>query len=64
VYGDERLRRLVAGLGDLPAVAMAEAIYLAALAFTGGRLSDDVVVFVMKVPSHEALSLRLTAVSP
>ena len=24
LYGDERLRRLVAGLGDLPAVAMAE----------------------------------------
>ena len=63
LYGDERLRRLVAGLGDLPAVAMAEAVHLAALAFTGGRLSDDVVVFVMKVPSHEALSLRLTAVS-
>jgi serine phosphatase RsbU (regulator of sigma subunit) len=63
LYGDERLRRLVAGLGDLPAVAMAEAIHLAALAFTGGRLSDDVVVFVMKVPARESHSLGLTAVS-
>jgi sigma-B regulation protein RsbU (phosphoserine phosphatase) len=50
LYGDERPRRLVAGLFDLPAVAMAEAIRLAALAFTGGRLSDDIVVLVMKVP--------------
>jgi hypothetical protein len=43
---------------------MAEAIHLAALAFTGGRLSDDIVVFVMKVPAREALSLRLTPVRP
>lgn len=54
LYGDERLRRLVAGLGDLPAVAMAEAIHLAAVAFTGGRLSDDIAALVMKVPSHQA----------
>ena len=50
LYGDERLRRLVAGLGDLSAVAMAEAIHLAALAFTGGRLSDDIVVLTGASP--------------
>ena len=58
LYGDERLRRLVAGLGDLPAAAMAEAIHLAAVAFTGGRLSDDMAALVMKVPAHQAPSLR------
>lgn len=50
LYGDERLHRLVAGLGDLTAEAMAEAIQLAALTFTGGRLSDDIAALVMKVP--------------
>jgi phosphoserine phosphatase RsbU/P len=50
LYGDERLRRLVAGLGDQTAQTMAEAIQLDALTFTGGRLSDDVAVLVMKVP--------------
>ena len=51
LYGDERLRRLVARLGDLSAAAMAHAIQFAALAFSGGRLSDDTVVLVMKVPA-------------
>jgi phosphoserine phosphatase RsbU/P len=50
VYGDERLRGLVARLGDLTAVAMAEAVQLAVLTFGGGRLSDDTVALVMKVP--------------
>ena len=54
LYGDERLRRLVAGLGDQPAEAMAEAIQLAALTFTGGHLSDDIATLVMKVPKHQA----------
>ena len=54
LYGDERLRRLVAGLGDQTAEAMVEAIQLAALTFTGGRLSDDIAALVMKVPSHQA----------
>ena len=49
-YGDERLRRLVAGLDDLTAVAMAEAIQLATLSFSDGRRSDDTVALVMKVP--------------
>jgi phosphoserine phosphatase RsbU/P len=50
LYGDERLRDLVARLGDLTAAAMAEAIRSAAIRFSGGRLSDDIVVLVMKVP--------------
>jgi phosphoserine phosphatase RsbU/P len=50
LYGDERLRHLVARSGDLNAAAMAEAILLAILAFSGGRLRDDTVVLVMKVP--------------
>ena len=50
LYGDERLRRLVAGLDDLTAVAMAEAIQLATLSFGDGRRSDDTVALVMKVP--------------
>jgi serine phosphatase RsbU (regulator of sigma subunit) len=50
LYGDERLRRLVAGLDDLTAVAMAEAIQLATLSFSGGHRSDDTVALVMKVP--------------
>ena len=51
LYGDERLRRLVARLGGLTAAAMAHAIQSAALAFSGGCLSDDTVVLVMKVPA-------------
>jgi phosphoserine phosphatase RsbU/P len=52
LYGDERLRSLVARLGgDLTAVAMADAIQFATLTFSGGRLSDDTVVLVMKVPA-------------
>jgi serine phosphatase RsbU (regulator of sigma subunit) len=50
LYGDERLRRLVAGLDDLTAVAMAEAIQRATLSFGDGRRSDDTVALVMKVP--------------
>jgi sigma-B regulation protein RsbU (phosphoserine phosphatase) len=50
LYGDERLRRLVAGLDDQTAIAMAEAIQLATLSFSGGRRSDDTIALVMKVP--------------
>lgn len=51
LYGDERLGRLVARLGDMTAVAIADAIQLAALTFSGGRLRDDTVALVMKVPA-------------
>jgi len=40
LYGDERLRSLVARLGDLTAAAMADAIRSATVTFSGGRLSD------------------------
>ena len=58
LYGDERLRELVAGLGGLSAMAMAETIRLATLAFSDRRLSDDMVALVMKVPSPAAPSRR------
>ena len=51
LYGDDRLRNLVARLGGLTAMAMAEAVQLATLTFSGGRLSDDAVAVVMKVPA-------------
>ena len=51
LYGDERLRRLVARLGDMTAAAVADAIQLAVLRFSGGRLRDDTVALVMKVPA-------------
>jgi phosphoserine phosphatase RsbU/P len=51
LYGDERLRSQVARLGELTAAAMADAIQLATLTFSGGYLSDDIVVLVMKVPA-------------
>jgi len=47
----ERLHSLVARPGDLTAVATAEAIQLATLTFSGGRLGDDAVALVMKVPA-------------
>lgn len=59
LFGDERLRELVAGLGDLPAMAMAETIRLAVLAYSGSRLSDDMVVLVMMVPAPETDPARL-----
>jgi phosphoserine phosphatase RsbU/P len=64
LYGDERLRELVTGLGDLPAMAMAETIRLAVLAFSGNRLRDDMVVLVMKVPAPETHPARLTRPVP
>jgi sigma-B regulation protein RsbU (phosphoserine phosphatase) len=53
LYGDERLRSLVARLGDLTAAAMAEAIQLATLTFSGGQFSDDAAAMVLKVPSMQ-----------
>lgn len=51
LYGDERLRSLVARLGDLTAAATADAIRSAMMTFSGGCLSDDIVALVMKVPA-------------
>ncbi len=53
LYGDERLRSLVAQLDGLPADAMAEAILLATLTFSGGQFSDDTAALVLKVPSMQ-----------
>jgi phosphoserine phosphatase RsbU/P len=50
LYGEERLHRLVGGLGGMTAARMAEAISRATRAFSGGRLSDDTVVLVLRVP--------------
>ncbi len=49
-FGEDRLRDLVAGLGDISAEAMAEAIQRARLTFTGDPGGDDAVALVMKVP--------------
>jgi len=57
LYGDERLRSLVARLGGLTAAAMAEAIQLATLTFSGGQFSDDTVALVLKVPQQAATGL-------
>jgi serine phosphatase RsbU (regulator of sigma subunit) len=53
IYGEERLRGVMAGLGDLPAARIADAIQQAALDYSGGASSDDTVTLVLKVPHHE-----------
>ena len=50
LYGYDRLRDVVAGLGDVPAGHMADAIQKAVLAFSGRETSDDTVALVLKVP--------------
>jgi phosphoserine phosphatase RsbU/P len=50
LYGESRLEELVASLGGLPAARMADAILKSARSFSGGNLSDDTVVLVLKVP--------------
>jgi serine phosphatase RsbU (regulator of sigma subunit) len=49
LYGD-RLRGLIAGLADMSAARMAEAIQQATLSFSGGKISDDTVALVLMVP--------------
>jgi phosphoserine phosphatase RsbU/P len=50
LFGDDRLAKLLGGLGDMPAARMASAVIKAIRAFSGGVVSDDTVVLVMKVP--------------
>lgn len=50
LYGDDRLRDLIAGLGDMSAAQIADAIQAAVQAFSGGQLNDDTVTLVLKVP--------------
>jgi phosphoserine phosphatase RsbU/P len=50
LYGHDRLHDVVAGLGDMSAGHIADAIQQAVLAFSGGQISDDTVALVLKVP--------------
>jgi serine phosphatase RsbU (regulator of sigma subunit) len=50
LYGDERLSQLIAGLAELTAARMATAIVKSARAFSGGVITDDTAVLVVKVP--------------
>jgi Stage II sporulation protein E (SpoIIE)/GAF domain len=50
LYGDNRLRDLIAGLHGMPAAGTADAIQQAALSFSGGKASDDTVTLVLTVP--------------
>lgn len=50
LFGDDRLRDLVAGLADMPAIRMADAIQQAVEVFGGGDISDDTVVLILQVP--------------
>jgi sigma-B regulation protein RsbU (phosphoserine phosphatase) len=52
IYGEDRLRDVIAGLGDMSAARIADAIQQAALAFSGGDTGDDTVALVLKVPSR------------
>jgi phosphoserine phosphatase RsbU/P len=50
LYGHDRLHDVVAGLGDMSADHIADAIQQAVLTFSGGQISDDTVALVLKVP--------------
>ena len=50
LYGDDRLRDLIATLHDMTAEQIAAAIQQASLAFGGGKTADDTVVLVLTVP--------------
>jgi sigma-B regulation protein RsbU (phosphoserine phosphatase) len=50
LYGDDRLRDLIAGVGDMSAAGIAETIQQAVLDFSRGENSDDTVALVLKVP--------------
>jgi serine phosphatase RsbU (regulator of sigma subunit) len=61
LYGEDRLRGLIAGLGEASAAGIAEAIQRTALAFSGGASSDDTVALVLKVPppgTNQPISLQ------
>jgi serine phosphatase RsbU (regulator of sigma subunit) len=50
LYGDNRLRDLIAGLHGMPAAGTADTIQQAVLEFGGGKASDDTVTLVLTVP--------------
>jgi len=66
LYGEDRLRDFIAGLGETSAAKMADAIHQDVLAFGGGVFSDDTVTLVLKVPrpgppSPPSLTMRLAS---
>ena len=64
LYGDDRLRDVIAGLGDMSAARIADAIQQAVLAFSGGDSSDDTVALVLKVPRHELIAAGIVGGRP
>jgi len=59
LYGDGRLRDLIAGLDEEGADQIADAIQHAVLAFSGAGISDDTVTLVLKVPRYETRRQQL-----
>jgi serine phosphatase RsbU (regulator of sigma subunit) len=49
-YGDRRLSDLIGGVGNVSAARTANAVIKATSAFSGGVVSDDTAVLVLKVP--------------
>jgi len=58
LFGDERLRDLIAGLGGESATGIADAIQHAVQGFSGAAISDDTVALVLKVPPAQQGSPR------
>lgn len=54
LYGDDRLREVLATLHDMSADQTADAIQQAVLTFSGGKISDDTVALVLTVPPVRA----------
>ena len=54
LYGDDRLREVLATLHDMSADRIADAIQQAVLTFSGGKTSDDTVALVLAVPPVRA----------
>ena len=50
LYGDERLKALITELASQPAARVATAIIKSVRAFSGGVISDDTAVLVLRVP--------------
>jgi phosphoserine phosphatase RsbU/P len=50
LFGDDRLRDVIASLGDESATGIADAIQQAVLSFSGAAISDDSVALVLKIP--------------
>jgi phosphoserine phosphatase RsbU/P len=59
LYGDDRLRDVIAGLDEESADQIADAIQHAVLAFSGADISDDTVTLVLKVPRYETRRQQL-----